>query len=974
MRNNVFHRSMLASSLALALMAPQAFAHGATASTAQDSTASQASPNDAPSTKKAVQLKKVVVTGSLIPRSEIEGAAPVVVITGQQIKAQGFTTLYEFLDALPQVAPPDWRTRESTWGNTAVNARPINLRNLGADHSLLLINGRRVADYPMPGNGGQSTFQNFNNIPTGMIDHIEVLASGASSIYGSDAVAGVVNVILKKRYQGDHLEVTGGGATRGGRNYDNFNFVGGRSGDNWHIVYNVQHTNRSPLWGRDRPYTASDADAGYGAWNPSQRMFGYVRADGLQLQNGSGNYITPPAGACSQFGTNFMRQDHKTVATNGDTVDTSNITDHGVSCTEQQVYGNWVLTPGMRNDDFYVAGGYDFKHNLEAYGSVGLWDTVGISNSQLPYLYPMAGLPNNFYDKTTGQIITSYGRQITPQEIGDYANTRDYEQNWDIHGGLKGTFMDDRFAWDLDLGSNKYIVHEHYTGLNEQGMFNYFFGQQQGTTTINGTSYPVYALNSGRFWHPMSVSDYRSFAVWGVNSASTWMNSAEFNLNGDLFNTWTGKPIGFAGLLEANHQGFLLSPDPRGNTTTFGNPWQNYITGGGTRNRVSVATEFRVPLADTLTWSISGRIDKYHDASIADIARTWGSGIEWRPIDGLLIRGTYGTNFHAPDMQAIYLQASQQTVGDYADPLQCIKTGDRSCQNYQHSTYFTQYSGGSRNLLPETGHSWTYGFVWDIPWVTGLTVSADYWHMGIDNAINWIDLGTALTDEAGCLTGLTTSGGAYTAHPLGSEYCREAIANVKRDASGNILSVTTGPINQASLYVSGVDADVTYKKMTDHWGAFAFDLNYTDNLSYKQRTRLSDPLQNTRYNYPASKIVASMHWHKGPWDATLTERRTGGVRANNYGGCEVLPNGIQPAVGDPQCVMFYGHLAPWIVWSGAVSYRVTEKLKLGLNVSNIFNRVGQIPYYAGGFEFIPRGMGEDYTGREVFMTLDWKID
>ncbi|HEX7815197.1 TonB-dependent receptor domain-containing protein, partial [Dyella sp.] len=849
---------------------------------------------------------------------------------------------------------------------------PINLRNLGPDHSLLLIDGHRVADYPQP-SAGQSTFQNYNNIPVGMVDHIEVLATGASSIYGSDAVAGVVNVILKKEYQGDHLQVTGGGATRGGRRYGDFNFTGGRSGDNWHLLYTYEHTNRSPLWGRNRPYSDSEADAGYGAWNASDRMFGYPTSDGLALKNADGNYVAPPAGACGQFGNNFQSYDHKTVGTNGHAVDPTNITDTGTSCTQRALFSNWVLSPGLQSDNAYVAGEYSFSNKLQAYGSVGLWTSTGTTNTQLPFLYTMGGLPTHFYDRTTGQVIDSYMRQLTPAEMGTYGNTHDYEKNWDVHVGLKGTIFDDRFNWDLNLGTNKYIVHEHFTGLNEQGMFDYFFGPQQGTTTVGGETLPVYALNSNRFWNPISPADYQSFAVGGTNSAYTWMDQAEFNLNGDLFNTWAG-PVGFAGVIEANHQGFRLAPDPRGNTTTFGDPFQNYLTGGGTRNRVSAATEFRVPLASTLTWTISGRIDKYRDASIADIARTWGTGIEWRPVDGLLVRGTYGTNFHAPDMQAIYLAASQQQVGDYNDPFNCIKIGDRACTPYQHSTYFTQFSGGSPNLLPERGHSWTYGFVWDIPGVDGLAVSADYWHMGISNSIKWIDSATLLTDEAGCRTGLLVTGAPYIAHALGSEYCQEAIANVHRDASGNITSINVGPINETSLYVSGIDANATYKFTTARYGSFNFDLSYTNNLSFKERDLPTDPLLNTRYQYPATKVVGNARWHYGNLDLTLHGERTGEIRANNYGGCEVLSNGIQPGLGDADCTVYKAHVSPWIIWSTSASYNLTKDLKLGVNVSNIFDKVGPIPYYAGGFEFIPTQQGDDYTGREVFVSLDWKID
>jgi outer membrane receptor protein involved in Fe transport len=518
-------------------------------------------------------------------------------------------------------------------------------------------------------------------------------------------------------------------------------------------------------------------------------------------------------------------------------------------------------------------------------------------------------------------------------------------------------------------------VHENYTGLNEQGMFDYFFGPQLGTTTIDGTEYPVYNVDQQRFWYPITPAQYSTFGVAGENNAWSWMQNATFNINGNLFNVpWDNKPIGWAAVLEAYHNGYKLAPDPRGNTTSFGDPFQDYNTGGGSRNRYSFATEFRIPILSTLDIDISGRADKYVDASIADLAKTWGFSLEWRPIPSLLLRGSYGTNFKAPDMQAIYQTQSASTVGIYADPLQCIQAKDFNCPATQHSTYFTQYQGGSPNLLPETGHGWTYGLVWDVPWVDGLTFMADYWHTGVSNAINYIDQGTLLADEAGCITGLQLSGAPYTAHAQGSAYCNLAIADVIRDASGNITAIHTGPINESSLYVSGIDASLDYNWTTRNWGDFHLSINYTDNLSYKERVLPTDPLLNTRYQNVASRVTGILNWNRGAWDASISGLRYGSLRSNNFGGCEVLPNGIMPSAGDPACTPYYGMIRPWITWSGSVGYQFDKRVKMTLIVHNIFDRVGEIPYYAGGFEFIPTQQGDTYDGREVFLQINYKID
>jgi outer membrane receptor protein involved in Fe transport len=998
MKNIRVRRGVLASSLALALFAPSAFAQTSTTSSSnsqanQQGTSSgnaQTNPQSTSSSgqqnnqQNSKQLQAITVTGSLIPRVQVEGPAPVQIVTGEQIKAEGYTTLWEFLDSLPQMG----QTQDpASWGATSVNARSVNLRNLGAGFSLLMIDGHRVVDYPQPMNA-QSNFQNYNNLPAGMIDHVEILASGASSIYGSDAIAGVVNVILKKNYQGDDLQVTGGGDSRGGQAYGDINFTGGKSGDNWHILYNVEKSNRSALWGSDRPYQDSVSDAGYGTWGPADRMFGYQYdtqgAIGISATNASGQYITPPAGTCSEYGNNFALSQSHTVSTSGTQI--TGVTNNGYFCSQPALFKDWVLSPGSINNSAYLAGEYDFKNGLQFYASAALYQTTGISNTQLPFF----GYSTPFYDSSTGQVVNSLDRQLTAQEMGTFGNTYDREKNWNLQAGLRGSLFDSQFSWDLNLNSQRYIVREDYTGYDTEAINNFFLGQQTGTTTVGGTTYPVYAFNWQKFWNPITPQEYSQFAVAGQNDATSWLDQAQFKVDGDLFNIpWADdQPVGWASVLEAAHNGYQLAPDPRGaDALTFMNPFGEYDTGGGTRQRFSLGTEFRVPVLDTLTWTLSGRLDKYHDASSADIARTWGTGIEWRPIESLLIRGSYGTNFKAPDMQAIYQTASAEPVGIYEDYYQCIKdiqagqTNSTWCNGTQQrpaSQYYTLYTDGGRSLKSQTGHSWTYGLVWQVPGVEGLSVSTDYWHMGVDNAIEYISANTVLQDEAGCLTGLQPNGSSslvpYVTHVPGSPYCQLIDSWVTRNAAGDITSVETQPVNEASLYVSGIDASMEYKKHTDY-GNFRSSINYTDNLSYKQRVLATDPLLNTRYNQVASKVVWVADWSKGDWGASVSGQRDGSLRAPGYGSCETLANGTQPALYSPDCVVYQGHVPIWITWNAGVHWQLNPQVKMTFTVNNLFNRVGSIPYYAGGFEFVTTGQtADEYTGRQLFLSFDYKLD
>ena len=1011
---NAPRHKALVSALAVALLSPfavQAQAVSAGDAQSTQATAAQTSPSSGqPDEGKAKRLQAVLVTGSMIPRVQIEGDAPVVIISGTQIKQQGYTTLSEFLDSLPQMGPQS--QDPSSWGATAVNARPLNLRGLGPGFSLLMINGVRVVDYPQP-LYAQSNFQNAANIPLGMVDHIEILATGASSIYGSDAVAGVVNVILKKNYSGDDLQVTGGGDSRGGRAYGDINFSGGKSGDNWHIVYNVEKSNRTPLWGMNRPYQDSESDAGYGTWGPAARMFGYQDSPALMAQDASGNYITPPAGTCNKF-TNSRLSQAYTATTNGAQV--TGVTSNGYYCSQPALFQNWVLTDGSRSNNGYVAGEYDFSDGLQLYGSAALYDSVGTSNTQLDGFGS-----GEFYDQTTGQVISNVVRQLTQQEIGTSGDTHDREKNWNITAGLRGTIFSGNVDWDFSLNSQKYIVREDYMAWDQNAATNFFLGQQLGTTSDSkGNSIPVYAMNWQQWWNPITPQQYSQFAVNGENTSSSWLDQAQLHLNANLFSLpWVNdNPIGWAAVLEAAHNGFLLSPDARGDNNNFENPFGAYNTGGGTRQRYSLGTELRIPVLDSVTWTISGRLDKYNDASRADVARTWGTGLEWRPYDGLLLRGSYGTNFKAPDMQAIYMTGSTSPIGDYTDPLQCIEAIKAGVNNspwckltqYPSQQYYTLYTNGSRLLQPQTGHSWTYGFVWQVPGVQGLSVSADYWHMGVDNAIRYLGAATVLADEAGCLTGLQPDGSSglspYTAHALGSEYCKMVEQMVQRvGGTGQIISEESGPINEASLYVGGVDASLEYKWRSEDYGDFTTSINYTDNLSYKERILASDPLMNTRYQNPASRVTWMGTWHKGDWNVSLSGVRVGSVRANNYAGCNVLANGIQPSTitataadgttystgactvqytpngatsGSPVPVsdsLYYGRVPVWITWNASVGWQFNPETKLTFTVNNLFDKVGGINYYSGGFEFVNTNQtAAEYIGREMFLSFDYKFN
>lgn len=226
-------------------------------------------------------LEQVVVTGSRIPRAQQEGPSPVTVISSEEIQNRGYRNVFEALQTQTQNTG---MTQGEDYGNTwqpAANA--LNLRDLGPNHTLVLINGRRVADYPTA-YGGSVNFTNLANIPAVMIDRIEILSGGASAIYGSDAIAGVVNIVLKKKFDGVDVNLRAGTTERGGGDNQRLQLVGGGATGDFEGLFGLQVEQRQPVWANQRGFMDSYPDGnnvGYRLNPQSGRYLGDASCAGL---------------------------------------------------------------------------------------------------------------------------------------------------------------------------------------------------------------------------------------------------------------------------------------------------------------------------------------------------------------------------------------------------------------------------------------------------------------------------------------------------------------------------------------------------------------------------------------------------------------------------------------------------------------------------------------------------------------------
>ena len=936
-------------------------------------TAMPAAAQDAVNQQKAGEpaqtLDTVSVTGSRIKRAAVEGPAPVTVITADQIRKEGFATAYDALASLTEFTGQV--QGQEGWGS-ASNSSPLNLRGMGPGRSLLLIDGHRAPDYP--GQTGAiwdvKGFQSYGNIPAAAIERIEILASGASAIYGSDAVAGVVNVVLKKNFEGNEIRLKGGASTRGGRDLFDFSYTGGTSGDKWSLVYGVQFMKRDPLFAGERDFTDNPNDANIQAWSAEQLARGNrynMGYDAARIsRTDTGQRIMPAGVDCAAYGNGSTLEDYRvwdsTTGTLGPAM--------GQYCSQGNLFDNWTILNGESNKSVYVRGSYDFTDSLHGYATV-LANANTVTNSVGDFaLGYWPGV--TWYDAGIGAVVEGK-RFFTRREIGD-ALTRNRERSYDVTLGLQGALG--RFDWDAAYNHSEYKIDKYYPAVVHALMNEYYLGPQLGVDAASGQ--PIHRVDLNKFFAPINQDIWNQISTTGHDHNVTKADQFQFTFSGDLFEGWAG-PIGFAATAEAAKQSFRLTPDPNTYTAgdgvfggAIGNVWNSpykaphygYLLGDGSRDRWAVGTEFRVPLWSQATATLAARYDDYSQ-TVSKAKTTYMAGLEWRPTDSLLVRGSYATSFRAPEMYQVYSKGSEG-LAQRVDALRCIQNGDiNNCigangdnEDPAVSNWYDIIitSKGSPLLEYEEGESFTYGVVWDV--MDNWSLSVDYWNIELKNAISTVGEDEVLAAEAGCATGLTVTGDTYlnpnTGSAPDSEYCALMTARVHRDGPNNAITmVEVGPFNKAGMRREGIDLATRYRLATG-LGNFTFALNYTNLLKASERASEASDWSNGKDGAHHgsdwhTKTRASIGWDKDNWNAMLLATRLPQRRSGNF--------------------ELNGYLPAQVIYNLTAGYRITDSIGVNFAVSNLTDKVYSDP--AAGDYVYYRG---NPTGREVSLEYVWKFD
>lgn len=933
-------RSVLTAALLAALLpAGAALAQeAATASAQQSSSDSQGSA--AATTSSTTNLDKVTVTGSRIKRAEIEGPAPVVVVTAEDIEKQGYSTVYDALNSLTQFTGSV--QNELTQSGFTPNAQFINLRGLGPGYTLILVNGKRMADYPMPYNS-QSNAVSLSSIPAAAIDRIEILTGGASAIYGSDAVAGVVNIITKSNYEGDSVQLRGLTTTRGGGDTGLVQWTGGRGGDKWNVTYSLEYMAREEILASQREFMDSYYDNPDFAGNPDFAtavggVFLY-RNTGAQYvwlgDNGTiNNSVANLRQACARTSSEFEPYHSSATVSNA----TPNRCGYFGYPATQSIQNARTRTSG------YISGTYDFDNGLQGYAQALLTSSndKGYSSTQF---WTSGGW---MYDPTLGYIQAQ--RIFTPEEVGGPQATEYEERAINLVAGVRGTVFSDRFDWDASISHSQFAYDSYRPRFLTNKIDDYFLGPRLGT--VGG--YRAHRINTARLFSPLDPATYQSLITTVHDTGDSKNTTGNFTLSGDLFELPAG-PLGAAFVLEAGSQEYSLDPDVRSTVDYTGADKIYNLTstgGGGDRDRYAAGLELSIPIVDTLKASLAGRFDQYDDITNVDGAFTWSAGLEWRPVDSLLLRGSYATSFRAPDMHYVFAgpSGSYSTITDqYLCRVDGIdpKSSDCTGSDYVYQVFRTRE--GSPELKEETGKSFTAGFVFDV--MENMSVSVDYYDIELEGAVSDISSDYLYRNEADCRLGEDIDGNPVD--PTSSS-CQYFLGLVTRDSSGlgtdRVTEYTSVPYNQAMQRTSGIDATWQYNLDTDRLGQFGFMLGYTHVLDLEEQEFPGEEFVNTRdhlqyFNF-RSRANLTVSWSRDDWAAAVYGTRWGS-----------LPNWEET-----------GRIAPYFLWNAQLEKRVTNNLKLGVQVLNVFDKLhptddsfNSYPYFWRAYSPVGRQVAMDVT-------------
>ena len=865
-------------------------------------------------------LERVTVTGSNIKRTDTETASPVQVITRQEIERSGRQSIQEVLRSVS--ADGQGSIPASFTAGFASGSAAVSLRGLGVNSTLVLVNGRRMTTYGLADDGSR-TFVDLNSIPLELVDRVEVLKDGGSAIYGADAVGGVVNIILRKNYNGASIGGSYGQSQRSdGQTSRGFGTIGfgNLDTDKYNFFVSAEATEQKNIWSRDR-----------GALGRSDLR----DKDYFDTTNGAPRVwlgVTTPS-TTSPYGTMRTPPDGTGPRVNVIQCAASNVDPTTGLCRFDFLADGQEIQPHVERLNLFSRGTLQIFPNLQGYLELGYFRTKTQANGTLggnndtgvlnpadpanPIIHGLMTLPATHPDNHTG---TDRTLAYAPAELGGRDQTT---QNsvYRLVQGLQGT----AWGWDFDIGAAyiKSRLEDTNTGYIRYSVMQ--AALNNGTYRINSpntTSPDVLAAVSPE----LRTTPTSSIKLVDVKASRELM-------------TLPGGALAIALGAETRWEAASTPAVPYtdiGDIVGLG-----YSKFDSSRRVFAMFGEVTAPVTKWLELSAAGRYDHYSDFGDSTTPKF---GFKVKPIDQVAVRGTYAEAFRAPGP---------------------AETGGTSF-GFGNVNIL---SIGQPNIKPETAKSYTLGLI--VEPVTGTNVAIDLWRIKRKNEIIQADPGQIIP------AGAPRVNGPISTKLPGSQ----PNTFIYYDANGDLTTVSGPYTNANQTTTEGVDVDLKHRMRLGEAGNLTGALTWTHTKKFQRTLASGDTFDYAGTHGPISlssgsgtpkdRATMSLTWDRGPFSISATVNYVGPLKLIDHQGEMAQDNGdgtvtdstvglLYPNNGNLNCAVFeqstgapyHGcRLPSFTTFDLFGRWNPTKNIELNLSVQNLFDRSAPVdtllPLYYG---------------------------
>ena len=854
-------------------------------------------------------IERIEVTGSKIKRSDIESASPITIISAQDIAMSGISNVENLLQEMSFSAGVAGNATNAYWTSGGYGTAQVNLRGLGIKRTLVLINGRRVVG----GGTGANSSVDLNMIPTSLIARIEVLKDGASAIYGADAVAGVVNIITKKEFDGASFSYKAGISAQGDGENQELNLTLGGNFDRGSAMVSFNFSDSNAVRQSDRLDCAKAGTSegtlecfGSGTTEGGRALL----SDGTQVQFSQDQNHPTAYGPYNKAEHGFEWIPYLNAVSPMERFNISSMVNYEINDTmrlfTEAMYskrkGKQIVTP--RNGFAGIKVASDFAYNPTGQDL----EFQRRRNTEL-------GAPFFFQQTDTIRVVLGLEGEL------------DNGWQWDVAYNYGRNTGVDGWTFDIDPAKAAQTLDDSkctYDNSNGIPCGNWF--------GVNQLS--------------QEVIDYVKYRREGTGGNS--MRSWNINLSGDITELPAGT-LSFASGVEHRKEAGWRNPD----STVLANGGEDPINGEFAVTEGFV--ELSLPLLSDLDFAqdVSAQLAaRYSDYDTAGSKSTYKLGLTWKIDDTLMLRGVKSTAFRAPAITELFGGTNGENLRTI-DPCQnatgaiatnCLAAGLTSDFTQDGTTILTSV-GGNPALGAESVDTLSLGIVWEPEFITGLSATIDYFDIEIADAITSVNGSDMLK--------------LCYQDPIGNQQFCDSFS--RHPVTGQVNELNQRPVNAAIEQVSGIDLNLQYQFEVAGLNAKT-TLDVTKLLKHQSTPFVGQPIID-RVGYITEDQGSYTKW-RGNFSAALMGEQWQVIYSMRYiGGADDVNASDQDPLGQSVPSVVYSDLAS--------SYALTQSLSLSVGIDNLFDK--KAPYLTSWNDANTDVMTYDLLGRRGFVKVDYRF-